>query len=159
MKTTRKQNLLAAALACAVAFTATIAQAADPLPSWNDGKAKRSIAEFVAKVTKRGSPDFVPPAECVATFDNDGTLWAEQPMYFQLLFALHRVGLLAPQLPEWKDKEPFASLLKGDVKAALAGGERSLLEIVTGRPSSHRTRTKPTCLRNISFLTTSQPNL
>ena len=90
----------------------------DPLPSWNDGPAKKAIVDFVAKVTKNGSPDFVPLAERIATFDNDGTLWCEQPMYFQLLFALDRVKALAPQHPEWKDKEPFASLLKGDVKAA-----------------------------------------
>ena len=77
-----------------------------------------------------GSPDFVPPAERIATFDNDGTLWAEQPLYFQLLFAIDRVKALAPQHPEWKDKEPYASLLKGDVKAALAGGEHAILEIV-----------------------------
>jgi hypothetical protein len=105
-------------------------QAQDPLPSWNDGKTKESIVEFVAKVTKEGSPDFVPVAERIATFDNDGTLWAEQPMYFQLLFALHRVGVLAPQHPEWKTKEPFASLLKGDVKGALAGGEPAIAQIV-----------------------------
>ena len=84
----------------------------------------------MAKVTKEGSSDFVPPDERIATFDNDGTLWAEQPMYVQLLFALDRVKALAPQHPEWKDKEPFASLLKGDVKAALAGGEHAILEIV-----------------------------
>jgi hypothetical protein len=106
------------------------AQTVDSLPSWNDGKAKQSIIAFVAKVTKEGSPDFVPPAERIATFDNDGTLWAEQTMYFQLLFALDRVKALAPQHPEWKDKEPFASLLKGDVKGALAGGEHAILEIV-----------------------------
>ena len=106
------------------------AQTVDSLPSWNDGKAKQSIIAFVAKVTKAGSPDFVPPAERIATFDNDGTLWAEQTMYFQLLFALDRVKALAPQHPEWKDKEPFASLLKGDVKGALAGGEHAILEIV-----------------------------
>jgi len=70
------------------------AQTRDSLPSWNDGNTKQSIIEFVTKVTKKGSPDFVPPAERVATFDNDGTLWAEQPMYFQLIFALHRVGVL-----------------------------------------------------------------
>ena len=107
-----------------------IAQTADPLPSWNDGNAKLPIIAFVAKVTKEGSPDYVPPAERIATFDNDGTLWAEQPMYFQLIFALDRVKALAPQHPEWKDNEPFASLLKGDVKTALAGGEHSILEIV-----------------------------
>jgi hypothetical protein len=108
----------------------TTAYAQDSLPSWNDGKAKQSIVAFVEKVTKEGSPDFVPPAERIATFDNDGTLWCEQPMYFQLLFALDRVKALAPQHPEWKTKEPFASLLKGDLKAALAGGERAMLEII-----------------------------
>jgi phosphoglycolate phosphatase-like HAD superfamily hydrolase len=117
--------LLAIAL---VSLTAT--QAQGPLPSWNDGAAKKSITEFVERVTKEGSPDFVPPEERIATFDNDGTLWCEQPMYFQLLFALDRVKALAPQHPEWKTKEPFASLLKGDVKAALAGGERAMLEII-----------------------------
>lgn len=106
------------------------ARAADPLPSWNDGKAKQSIVAFVQKVSTPGSPDFVPPPERVATFDNDGTLWAEQPMYFQLAFALDRVKALAPQHPEWKDKEPFASLLKEDVKGALAGGEKAMVEIV-----------------------------
>jgi len=130
MKTRRTQNLMTVALACMVAFIATDAQAADPLASWNDRPAKKSITEFVAKVTKEGSPDFVPPEERIATFDNDGTLWCEQPMYFQLLFALDRVKALAPQHPEWKTKEPFASLLKGDVKAALAGGERAMLEII-----------------------------
>ncbi len=106
------------------------AQNPDALPSWNDGKAKRSIIDFVAKVTTEGSSNFVPPADRIATFDNDGTLWAEQPMYFQLAFALDRVKSLAPQHPEWKDKEPFASLLEGDVKGALAGGEHAMLEIV-----------------------------
>jgi phosphoglycolate phosphatase-like HAD superfamily hydrolase len=104
--------------------------AADPLPSWNDGAPKKAIVEFVSKVTKEGGPEFVPPAKRIATFDNDGTLWAEQPMYFQFLFALDRVKALAPQHPEWKDKEPFASLLKGDVKGALAGGEPAIFQIV-----------------------------
>jgi hypothetical protein len=130
MKTRHTQNLMTVALACMVVFIATNAQAADPLASWNDGPAKKAITEFVAKVTKEGSPDFVPPEERIATFDNDGTLWCEQPMYFQLLFALDRVKALAPQHPEWKTKEPFASLLKGDVKAAFAGGERAMLEII-----------------------------
>ena len=94
------------------------------------GKTKQSILTFVSKVTQKDSPDFVPPAERIATFDNDGCLWAEQPMYFQLLFALDRVKALAPQHPEWKSKEPFASLLKGDVKGALAGGEHAIFEIV-----------------------------
>ena len=130
MKTIRKLNLIAIALICALAMTPTIAHAVDSLPSWNDGAAKKSVVEFVAKVTKEGGPDFVPPAERIAVFDNDGTLWAEQPMYFQLLFALDRVKSLAPQHPEWKTKKPFASLLKGDVKNALAGGEPAIFQLV-----------------------------
>jgi hypothetical protein len=107
-----------------------IAQAADPLASWNDGQAKQSIIAFVKKTTTPGAPDFVPISERIATFDNDGTLWAEKPIYFQAFFAIDRVKALAPQHPEWKTQEPFASLLKGDLKAALAGGEHALLEIV-----------------------------
>ena len=114
----------------AVGFATTVASAQDPLPSWNDGPAKTAIVEFVGKTTKEGSADFVKPEERIATFDNDGTLWVEQPLYSQLLFALDRVKTLAPQHPEWKDKEPFASLLKGDVKAALAGGDHAVIEIV-----------------------------
>jgi hypothetical protein len=106
------------------------AWAADPLPSWNEGPAKQAIITFVETATKAGSPTFVPPAERIATFDNDGTLWSEQPMPTQLFFALDRVKALAPQHPEWKTREPFASLLKGDVRSALSGGERALLEIV-----------------------------
>jgi phosphoserine phosphatase len=100
--------------------------AADPLPSWNDTATKKAIVTFVEQVTRAGSPHFVPPAERIATFDNDGTLWAEQPMYFQLFFALDRVKALAPQHPDWTTEEPFASLLRGDMKAALAGGERAV---------------------------------
>jgi hypothetical protein len=113
-----------------VVLSVGLAYTAEPLPSWNEGPAKKAIIKFVQATTTQGSPKFVPPPERIATFDNDGTLWAEQPMYFQLLFALDRVKALAPQHPEWKDKEPFASLLKGDVKNALAGGERAMLEIV-----------------------------
>jgi len=120
----------AVALLFTVAFATPALAQRDPLPSWNDGAAKKAIVAFVKATTTKGSPSFVPPPERIATFDNDGTLWAEQPMYVQLLFALDRVKALAPQHPEWKDKEPFASLLKGDVKAALAGGERAIVEIV-----------------------------
>ena len=130
MKTTRAQPLIGAALACALAFTTSVSHAADALPSWNDGKAKQSVMDFVKRVTVKSGKDFVPVNERIAVFDNDGTLWAEQPMYFQLAFALDRVKALAPQRPEWKDKEPFASLLKGDLKAALAGGEKAILDIV-----------------------------
>ncbi len=124
----KTDHLLVAALACALTFTS--ARAADPLPSWNEGKSKQSITAFVEKVSKEASVDFVPVAERIAAFDNDGCLWAEQPMYFQFFFALDRIKILAPQHPEWKDKEPFASLLKGDLKAALAGGEAALVQIV-----------------------------
>ena len=114
----------------AVLLSANAAFAADPLPSWNDGPAKQSIISFVERVTKEGSPAFVPTAERIATFDNDGTLWCEQPLPVQLYFVLDRVKALAPQHPEWTTQEPFASLLKGDVQAALAGGDRALLELV-----------------------------
>ena len=107
-----------------------VSVAADSLPSWNDTAPKKAIVTFVERVTKEGSPDFVPVAERIATFDNDGTLWAEQPIYFQLLFAIDRVKALAPQHPEWNTQEPFASLLKGDMKRALEGGEHAILEIV-----------------------------
>jgi phosphoglycolate phosphatase-like HAD superfamily hydrolase len=103
----------------------------DVLPSWNGTSPKKDIVAFVERVTRQGSPDFVPEAERIATFDNDGTLWAEQPIYFQLAFALDRTKVLAPQHPEWKDKEPFASLLKDDLKGALAGGEAAIFQIVT----------------------------
>src|SRR6266480_6235368 len=99
MKTRRTPNLATIALTCMVVFVTSKAQAADPLSSWNDGPAKQSITEFVAKVTKEGSPDFVPAAERIATFDNDGTLWCEKPMPIQLFFALDRVKALAPQHP------------------------------------------------------------
>jgi phosphoserine phosphatase len=117
-------------LSFSLSLAVSALQASDSLPSWNDGKAKQSIIEFVAKVTQEGSSNFVPPEERIAVFDNDGTLWAEQPMYVQVIFAVDLVKALAPRHPEWKDKEPFASLLKGDVKAALAGGEHAILEIV-----------------------------
>jgi hypothetical protein len=102
----------------------------DHLASWADGPAKQAIVEFVRTTTDKASPNFVPPDERIATFDNDGTLWAEQPMYVQALFALDRVKALAPQHPEWRTQEPFASLLKGDLAGALAGGDKALLEIV-----------------------------
>ena len=99
MKSLLLAKRLLAILALFFAGLAT-AQAADSLPSWNDSKARQSIIDFVTKVTKQGTPDYVPPEERIATFDNDGTLWAEHPMYFQLLFALDRVKALAPQHPE-----------------------------------------------------------
>jgi len=130
MKTVRRIFISCVLVVLACAALSTTIQAADPLPSWNHGAAKNSILQFVAKVTNEGSPDFVPPAERIAVFDNDGTLWAEQPMYFQFLFMLDRIKALAPQHPEWKTQEPFASLLKGDMKAVLAGGEKALGQLM-----------------------------
>ena len=110
--------------------SATAVTAAEALPSWVDGAAKQTIVQFVADVSAAGGENFVPPAERIAVFDNDGTLWSEQPVYFQLAFAFDRIKALAPQHPEWRDTEPFASLLKGDPKAALAGGEEAILKLV-----------------------------
>jgi hypothetical protein len=124
-----RRLLFAAVLVCTLA-AAVRAAAPDPLPSWNEGVAKNAILQFVARVTEEGGPDFVPVAERIATFDNDGTLRAEQPMPVQLTFALDRVNALAPQHPEWKQKEPFASVLRGDTKGALAGGDPAILEIL-----------------------------
>jgi hypothetical protein len=103
---------------------------AQPLASWNEGAAKQSILEFVKRVTTEGSPEFVPVAERIATFDNDGTLWCEEPLPVQLFFVLDRVKALEPQHPEWKTTEPFASVLNGDLKGVAAGGERGLMELV-----------------------------
>ena len=102
----------------------------EPLPSWNGGAVRTSITGFVARVTDKLGPDYVPPRERIATFDNDGTLWAEQPVYFQVQFALDRVRALAPQHPEWRDRQPFKAVLEGDHAALAAAGERGLLEIV-----------------------------
>src|SRR6187401_2995801 len=112
-------------LLSALALTPAYAQT-DPLRSWNDGATKSSIVDFVARVTKEGGADFVPIPERIATFDNDGTLWAEQPVYFQVAFAFDRIRALAPQHPEWKDTEPYKSVLVGDDKALAALDEKSL---------------------------------
>ena len=115
----------------AIALMPGVASSAeDPLPSWNDGAVKTSIVTFVEKVTKEGGPEFVPPAERIATFDNDGTLWAEQPIYFQVQFAFDRVKALAPKHPEWKDKQPFKALLAGDMKTFTAGGAKALAQVL-----------------------------
>ena len=103
---------------------------ADPLPSWNDGDARKAIVDFVTRTTQQGGSDFVPPAERIAVFDNDGTLWSEQPMYFQLAFALDRIKALAPEHPEWKTTQPFKGVVDGDMKAVLASGEKGLMQII-----------------------------
>ena len=109
--------------------------AQDQLPSWNEGPAKQSIVEFVARVTKKGGPDYVPPRERIAAFDNDGTLWCEQPMYFQVMFAFDRIKAMAEEHPEWKEKEPYQSVLAGDMKQLAAAGEKALLEIMAATHS------------------------
>jgi phosphoglycolate phosphatase-like HAD superfamily hydrolase len=105
-------------------------QAADPLPSWNQGPSKEALVGFVAKVTKKGGPDYVPPSERIAVFDNDGTLWSEQPMYVQLAFALDRVRQLAPEHPEWKVTPPFKAVLEGDEAALQASDMHGLVELI-----------------------------
>lgn len=135
-------------LILALALVATAARAAEPLPSWNDTAPKQALVAFVQKVTTKGSPDFVPPAERIAVFDNDGTLWSEQPMYFQALFIFDRIKALAPQHPEWRQKEPFASVLKGDLKAALAGGERALLKMAMATHAGMTTEEFETIVRD-----------
>ena len=113
-----------------VFLAAATAQVSDPLPSWNDGKAKQTLMQFVEDVTQEGGPHYVPPAARIATFDNDGTLWVEYPMYTQVLFAFERVKELAPKHPEWKTKQPFKALLEGDMKTVGASGMQGLMEII-----------------------------
>jgi len=124
---------LVVALAIVVSTVSALAGASaqsDPLPSWNAGATKSSIVEFVGRVTKEGGADFVPIPERIATFDNDGTLWAEQPVYFQVAFAFDRIRAMAPQHPEWKDTEPYKSVLAGDEKALAGLDQKSLLQII-----------------------------
>ncbi len=101
-----------------------------PLPSWNEGAAKASIIEFVQAVTDKSSPDYVQPDERIATFDNDGTLWSERPVYFQLLFAIDRVKQLAPHHPEWQTTQPFKAVLEDDMQVLAASGEKGLLQLI-----------------------------
>ncbi len=128
------------AMALAAALVPWAQAQSDPLPSWNDGAAKARILEFVRAVTVAGTPTFVPPAERIAVFDNDGTLWSEQPAYFQLLFALDRIKALAPKHPEWKTKQPFKAALEGDMKALAASGEHGLLELVMATHAGNTTQ-------------------
>jgi hypothetical protein len=122
---------LAATLGIVSAFAVSTAFAqTDPLPSWNDGPTKQAIVSFVQKVTDKDGKDYVPPEDRIATFDNDGTLWVEQPMYTQLAFVLDRVRTLAPEHPEWKDQQPFKAVLEGDMKAVVASGEKGVAKLV-----------------------------
>lgn len=119
---------LIVAISLLVCSQIVIAQ--DRLPAWNNTSPKKAIIAFVERVTKEGSADFVQPSERIAVFDNDGTLWSEKPVPFQLLFAFDQVKALSSKHPDWKTKEPFASLLNGDMKGVAASGEKGVLEIV-----------------------------
>jgi hypothetical protein len=113
-----------------ISVYAAYTKAAEPLPSWNEGPAKKAILEFVATVTDANGKNYVEPTERIAVFDNDGTLWVEYPMYTQFLFAFDRVKELAPQHPEWKTEQPFKAVLEGDMKTVGASGMKGLMEIV-----------------------------
>lgn len=130
MSATRTRSLFCAAFVGVLAVATTPVRAADPLASWNEGPAKARIVAFVEATTGQGGKDYVAPSDRIAVFDNDGTLWSEQPMYFQLAFAIDRVKALAPAHPEWKTREPFKAALEGDMKALAASGEHGLLELV-----------------------------
>ena len=145
--------LLQVAIACLLLLNVATAQEVG-LPSWNDGSAKRDILDFVAKVTKEGSADFVPVAERIAVFDNDGTLWCEQPMYFQAFFALARVKALAPQHPEWKDKPPFAAILAGDHAAAAKMDQHDVMALLAATHTGITTDEFATIVR--SWLSTAR---
>ncbi len=123
-------NRLALVVALLVSIPLLASAQTDPLPAWKEGAAKTAIVEFVASVVDSSGPDFVAPEDRIAVFDNDGTLWSEQPIYFQLAFALDRVRAMAPDHPEWKDTEPFSSVLAGYTQGLLASGEKGLLELV-----------------------------
>jgi hypothetical protein len=130
MTTLIPHPLRAGALALVMGLSSLLAQAADALPSWNEGATKARIVAFVQAVTESGGKDFVPPAERIAVFDNDGTLWSEQPVYFQAMFVRDRVIALAPKNPAWKTQQPFASLIKGDMKAVAASGEKGMAALM-----------------------------
>ena len=111
-------------------LTTTALATSDPLPSWNDGPSKKSITAFVKAVTDKSSPDYVQPSERIAVFDNDGTLWSEQPAYFQAFFVFDRIKEMASEHPEWKTQQPYQAVLEGDMKALAASGEKGLIELV-----------------------------
>lgn len=135
------QNRIAGLLILIMSLSVGMVQAAEPLASWHDGKTKNSIINFVQAVTTEGSKGFVAASDRIAVFDNDGTLWAEQPYYVQLEFTLDRVKQLAASHPEWRDQQPFKGVLEGDIKSVLAGGEKALLELVMATHAGMDTET------------------
>ena len=135
MKTLRNYTLVVAVLLLNIFLVSCEAENIEPLPSWNEGPAKSAIIDFVKDVTKKDGPDYVRPQDRIATFDNDGTLWVEYPMYTQILFAVDRVKKLAPQHPEWKTTQPFKALLEGDMKTVGASGMKGVMEILVATHS------------------------
>ena len=130
MKTRMKMTPIMLAVFLYLALPMKLQANSDPLPSWNDGPSKQTIVAFVTAVTEKGGTDYVPPAERIAVFDNDGTLWSEKPVYFQLLFAIDRIKTLSPQHPEWKTQQPFKAVLENDIDALAASGEKGLFELI-----------------------------
>ena len=161
MTTGRAGGLLPALLVSVLLLASTGVQAADSLPSWNDGPAKSRIVGFVQAVTDASGKDFVPPSDRIAVFDNDGTLWSEQPAYFQLLFAIDRVRALAPRNPRWKTQQPFKAALEGDMKALAASGEKGLLQLLmvshAGMTTDEFTRTAKDWLATARHPTLARP--
>ena len=142
MRINTKHTLIIGALLVGLTIgnaAAATARTTDPLPSWNEGPPKQAITQFVKEVSTKDGPRFVPSAERIAVFDNDGTLWAEQPLYVQLAFALDRVKAIAPKHPEWKQKQPFKAVLDGDLKTVFAGGEHALLELIMATHAGNTT--------------------
>ena len=134
-----RRTLLTTLAATGLYRGSAFAQAPGPLPSWSD-RTRQSIIDFVGRVTREGGPDYVAPAERIATFDNDGTLWCEKPLPVQGAFALDRIKVMAPQHPEWKDKQPFKAVLEGNPEALLEFGEKGIFEILGGDPFRHDDR-------------------
>jgi len=132
---------------CLLCWTNASQAAQDVLPSWNDGAARQHIVDFVKKVTATGSSDFVPPEQRIAVFDNDGTLWAEQPIYFQFFFVIDQVKAQSPQHPEWKTTEPFKSALAGDLKGVAASGEKGIAQLMA---ATHAGMTTDQFARNVN---------
>ena len=136
-----RSRMRPAVLALVLLTTFAAGAFADDLPSWSDTAPKQAIVDFVTRVTRDGSPDYVAPSERIAVFDNDGTLWAEQPIYFQLAFAIDRIAALAPQHPDWEQKQPFKGILEGDLKAVAASSEHGLLGIIAATHAGISTTT------------------
>jgi phosphoglycolate phosphatase-like HAD superfamily hydrolase len=144
-----RRAMLLAAVACSILCSTIAARAADdPLPSWNEGPTKTALVDFVTKVTREGGSDFVPVAERIASFDNDGTLWVEHPLYTELTFAIDRVKALAPKHPEWKEKQPFKAVLEDNLKELAAAGEKGFFELIVATHANMTTEEFETIVKD-----------